>query len=270
VETYELDGGVTLDSIISEVDRLWRCLQSDEAFKREVADENVEMVSAPRSRSLGQYDTFQLALIAALVAYRCGAWSQAREFAERAIDRLRKRRGASDDEGDSAVSRANLRELEYFATICVRFELSEIIPQHVRGRREVDALRHRFELTVRAHKLALEDAAERFDFFDAARANGELGTLYLTAISIELIHPEFRLLRSLDVVDRLSIQAVECFRLARTDLEANYPEATSASGAYEGSRLIEQLYFKVCMNLVSAFTFLSMGNCIMGNYQQHG
>jgi hypothetical protein len=42
VETYELHG-VRLDTIISEVDRLWERLQTDEALKQEAADEDVDV-----------------------------------------------------------------------------------------------------------------------------------------------------------------------------------------------------------------------------------
>jgi len=213
--------------------------------------------SAPHTfEAIQDYEILDLLVITALIAYRNGAWTQARDFAERALDRLR--RMLREESGHSPVRiRDNIRELQYLVALCQRFELSDIVSEQYSTRRETDVLRLRFDAAERAHRTALADAEERFDFYDGARANAELGTLYLTAITIEQFHPELRLLRP-EEVHRLSIQATECLRRSKSDLETHFSKAIKTSMAVEEQNLAKRLYFKANVNLIGAFALLSL------------
>jgi len=228
--------------------------QAVDALTHSAATE-VRMSKSRAHNAIEDYDILDLLVVTALVAYRNGAWTQARDFAERALDRLQKTLREESGHSPSRI-RDYIRELEYLVALCHRFELSDIVSEQYSTRREIGALRLRFEAADRAHRKGLADAAERFDFYDGARSNAELGTLYLTGITIEQLHPELGLLTP-EEVHRLSIQATELLGRSKSDLETHFSEAIK-NITVEQENLPRRLYFKANVNLIGAFALLSL------------
>src|SRR5262249_21335438 len=114
----------------------------------ETAIKNVTKLAADRGGSpasrlkfiLDRYNMADVLMIAAVVAYHNGAWAQARDFGERALNRLR---NIWPDNTNQAATRS-LAELEYLAALCRRFELCETVPQHLQTDHERNALRSKF------------------------------------------------------------------------------------------------------------------------------
>jgi hypothetical protein len=211
-------------------------------------------------RILDRYVFTDIVVIASLVAYKHGAWVQARDFAERALARLRKDYRERDQEKTMPRYYGNVYELEYTAAICQRFELSEVVPEQHPTKREKDALRSKFDSARRAHETALAAAQEHFDLFMAARANAELGTLYLTGVAIDLVHPDLRLLQPGEA-SRFLVLGTEHLRRAGSDLDAHFSDDIGLpTNGRDGKKtdLVTDLYFKVNVNLISAFALFGL------------
>jgi len=211
-------------------------------------------------RILRRHDFPDLVIIAAIVAYQKGAWTQARDFAERALYRLRRMRVDRGEDNSSSLAHGSVRELEYLVALCQRFELCEVVASQQQSERDREALRFKFGSAERAHRQALANSAERFDFFTAARANAELGVLYLAGIAIDCIHPDLGLLQRHDRT-RVSTWATEHLRRASSDLDTYFPdEIGAAKSETEGriSSLTRHLYFMANVNLVSAVAFFGL------------
>jgi hypothetical protein len=242
---------------------------TDDANFRQAVDEiargpagHAETLTSRLRETIKHYGILQLEIVAALLAYRNGAWAQARDLGERALDRLRKLLRDESSTSENRV-RDNIRELQYLVALCRRFELSEIISAQYPAKRNADVLRPRFDFANRILRNALEDAGERFDCYDEARANAELGTLYLTGIAISTIHPELGLL-GYSEIHRFSLQAIEYLRRAKRDLETHFSELSTKAATAENMDLANDLYFKINMNLISAFTFFSFEELYIG------
>ena len=106
-------------------------------------------------------------IVAAMVAYQDDDWSLAREFGERALERLRKalaRMSSIEPEG-AARYKDNMRELEYLFALCQRLELCNITGEHPPTDQDPEILRQRFKSAERVNQNALLDCEERFDLF---------------------------------------------------------------------------------------------------------
>jgi hypothetical protein len=200
-------------------------------------------------------------IVAAMVAYQDDDWSLAREFGERALERLRKAlaRMSSIEPERAARYKDNMRELEYLFALCQRLELCNITGEHPPTDQDREILRQRFKSAERVNQNALLDCEERFDFFGAARANAELGTLYLAGMAIDRLHPKIELVGRSNH-SRLSRMATEHLRRASSDLDTYFPDDTntSAQSRNKPPSLAEDLYFKANVNLISAVAFFGM------------
>ncbi|MCK1391478.1 hypothetical protein [Bradyrhizobium sp. 1] len=201
------------------------------------------------------------AIVAAIVAYLASEWSLAREFGERSLDRLRRTiRVAAGVNSDTYVTfQPAVREIEYLVAVCKRFELcmiDEADQKVLVGKKHV---RDTFKSAERTALLAIDDAVQRFDVFGAARANAELGTLYLTAIQVEHVCKQYELLDRQDW-QRLPSKATEHLRRAISDLETHFPEIIASSEAPESENelLAWTLFFQANVNLLSAVLFFRL------------
>lgn len=212
-------------------------------------------IATPLARILDRHGFPELVMIASVVAYRYGAWTQSRDFGERALERLYKAQNseASSSE-ESARYRENALEMHYLVAVSKRFELAEIVAEKHTSERARNALRQKFASADMAHSAVIDDAESRFDFFAQIRADAELGTLYLTAVAIELIHPELEVLKSNRFgIAYYSDRAIVHLQRAGNSLDARFAGDIKRLGTPHA-----ELYFKVNMNLASAFAFCGL------------
>jgi hypothetical protein len=212
-------------------------------------------IATPLARILDRHGFPDLVMIASVVAYRHGAWTQSRDFGERALARLYKVQNSEAGSSEkSARYRENALEIHYLVAVSERFELSEVVAEQHLSERARNALRQKFASANKAHSDVIDDPESRFDFFAQIRADAELGTLYLTAGAIQLIHPELELLKS----DRLgpvqwSDRAIAHLQRAGNSLDARFADKIKCPGTPHA-----ELFFKVNINLVSTFAFCGL------------
>jgi hypothetical protein len=200
---------------------------------------------------LDRYDIPDILMIAAVVAYHNDAWAQARDFGERALDRLKMRRQDNTNE----VAERSFGELEYLVALCRRFELCGTVPQHLETDRERNALRAKFNSATKLLRATRESGSKRFDFFAVARANAELGTVHLAAVVFDCIHPDVKLLRA-DEPGPFSLCATEYLRRASNDINTHF--ARDIAPDADQDSFPARLYFLVNINLISAFAFFEL------------
>jgi hypothetical protein len=217
-----------------------------------LAADQASSLAARLKAILDRYEIADVLMIAAAVAYHNEAWAQARDFGNRALDRLRKMR--QQDIANETIERS-LRELEYLVALGRRFEFCETVPQHLQTDRERTALRANLNSTTHSLRATRESGSERFDFFVVARANAELGTLHLAAVAFNCIHPEVELLRA-DEPGPLSLRATEYLRRAINDIETHF--ARDIAPDADQDSFAARLYFLVNINLISAFAFFEL------------
>jgi hypothetical protein len=220
-----------------------------------------ESATTAVNRLLARYGFPDVVIVAAMVAYQHDDWSVAREFGERALERLRKALVSSTEPGMAARYKDNIRELEYLVALCQRLELCNTPSEHRPTDQDREALRQKFKFAERVNQNALLDCEERFDFFGTARANAELGILYLAGMAIDRLHPKIELVGS-SKHSSLSRMATEHLRRASSDLDTYFPDDTNASvqSRNKAPTLAEDLYFNANVDLISAVTFFGVEN----------
>jgi hypothetical protein len=195
-----------------------------------------------------------------VVAYRSNAWRLAREFGERALERLRKALSCMCEAEKAARYNDNIRELDYLVALCQRFELLDLEIEHDPTDHDRESLRRTFKSAERVNQNTLSECEERFDFFGGARANAELGTLYLAGMAIDRLHPKVELLGNSNH-SLLSRMATEHLRRASSDLDTYFPEDTKPLAEPSRNKppsLAEDLYFQANVNLISAVAFFGV------------
>jgi len=225
-------------------------------------------IASTLNRILARYEFSDLVTVAAVVAYRSNGWRLAREFGERALERLRRALScmpASEAER-TARYKDNIRELDYLVALCQRFDLLDLEIERYPTDQDRESLRRTFKSAERVNQNALLECEERFDFFGGARANAELGTLYLAGMAIDRLHPKVELLGNSNH-SRLSRMATEHLRRASSDLDTYFPDDTKPLAGPSRNKppsLAEDLYFQANVNLISAVAFFGVEDLYKG------
>lgn len=101
----------------------------------------------------------------------------------------------------------------------------------------------------------------KFDVFGGARADAELGTLYLTAVEIDRVYDNFNFLGTEDR-KRLPSKATEHLTRAISDIEYHFSDRISENADSKADEIVltQTLFFKANVNLLSAVLFFTMEN----------